>query len=757
MRVLIVTDRDDDFEAITSSLDAIDEPFETFRLDTLHDCRSALFEVAPDVIVVGGESSIDALPERFRAVSDDPDDVATPVVFVTANDPARSEPDEGGIATATTAHLAEIVVRRVREFREQYARLAAASDLGRSAEHLHLVADTLNSLIMYVDTKLRFRFGNTVMEDWFGLERGDWMGRSVRDVIRSSTCKTIAPWIQAAFTGSTETFHASLPHRDGTERSVSTTLVPHRNGDRVRGIYIILHDITERRRQRAERIRLQRAVEHSMTGYARVDDEGHFLHASAIFARMHGYEPHEIVGLPGWALVVEEDREIVVEALQSLESETHTSCEVRGLRKDGTTFFKELSIVKERDGDRVTRFGFARDVSSRVSATAEKRELIEQLRQAQKLEAVGTLASSVAHDFNNVLFALRGYIDLVGESVPTNRLASKWLDKMRDVCSQASDLTKALLTFSHKTPTAMQRVDWAAEIEQTLALLRRAVPAQASLLTHVEGRRKFWVHASPNGIQQVLMNLALNARDAIAADGTIEITLSDSPSAAEPRIVSPPDEGHGTAYLTVRDNGCGIQEAFESRLFEPFFTTKVRDRGTGLGLSVVHGIVKEHRGEIEFASIPGKGTTFVVALPLADPAKLDDNQGATTAEPRASSELILLADDSQVCEILQLSLTSRGFRVVTASNGTEAIERLQTHRDEIALVILVSDLPGPPDGGLLPALRQIHAQVPILVQSGNPELDVPVDGPITVISKPFPLPDLIRAIYEIVAKPESGD
>lgn len=749
MRVLIVTERDTDYAAIASSLDAVGESVEAFRLETLHDCQSTLFEVAPDVILLGEGVSEADLPERFLDPSDR-DEIATPVVCVADDRDANVTATSGGAATATTAHLAEVVQRRVREFRERYARAAHASDLGQSAEHLHLVCDALNSLIMYVDTRLRFRFANAIMEDWFGLEPGEWMGRSVRDVIRASTCRAIAPWIQAAFAGSTETFHAPLPHADGSERTVSATLIPHRDNKGVRGIYVVLHDITERQRQGAERIRLQRAVEHSMTGYARVDNAGTFLSASAVYAKIHGYAPHELVGLPWTAVVVDDDHDIVRSTLESLETEIHVTCEVRGVRKDGSIFYKELSIIEENDNGRVTRFGFARDVTARVAAIAEKRELIEQLRQAQKLEAVGTLASSVAHDFNNVLFALRGYIDLVSESVPANRLATNWLEKMRDVCTQASDLTKALLTFSHKSSTVMKRMDWAAEIEQTLALLRRAIPASASLVTNVESSCGVWVQASPNGIQQVLMNLALNARDAIAADGTIEITLSNQPAGDEPHIASPPDTGHGTAYLTVRDNGCGIQEALESRLFEPFFTTKVRERGTGLGLSVVHGIVKEHRGEIEFASTPGKGTTFVVALPRTDPSSPVDEGAAQNTEPRGRSELILLADDSQVSEILQLSLTSRGFRVVTAASGVEAVERLQTHRDEIALVILVSDLPKPPQGGLIPEVRKIHPDVPILVQSGNPELDVPVDGPMTVISKPFPLPELIRSIYDIV-------
>ena len=498
------------------------------------------------------------------------------------------------------------------------------------------------------------------------------------------------------------------------------------------------------------------AVESTMTGVSRLDQEGRFVSAADSLAAMLGYRPEELVGKPWSETISSDDTDALVEALDQMHHKGRAELEVEALRQGGGTVHIHALLTRRegRNGEPDGCHCFTRSIERRVRALQQKRELEDQLRQSQKLEAVGTLASGVAHDFNNVLFAINGYIDLAVDTLEEGHPAADWLSRVQQACKQAGGLTRSLLTFSQKAPKTMTHVDWASGTSETLGLLRRLLPASVELEERIP-EDALWIHADPNQLQQVLVNLTVNARDSMPEGGKLVIELGKTvPSGFEDMIGS--DEPDSYAYLTVIDNGSGIPEAIRSRVLEPFFTTKRRDQGTGLGLSVVHGIVNDHRGHIQFVSSDGEGTTFVIALPrCAAPEETAEHE--SPAETRmGAGELILLAEDNkQVLEILERGFVNRSYRVISASDGDETMRLFAAHKDEISAAVLDVDLPKRSGLSCLEEMRGERPDLHIIVESGRLDPGLDALENLTVLSKPFPMSALFRAIERALASDSS--
>ena len=294
---------------------------------------------------------------------------------------------------------------------------------------------------------------------------------------------------------------------------------------------------------------------------------------------------------------------------------------------------------------------------------AARKEAEAQLRQAQKLEAVGHLASGIAHDFNNLLTAISGYVALAKKTLRPDHPAVSSLESVEQVAEQAEGVTRALLTFSRKTAARKQPVELAAVVEKAAHLLKRILPAGIDLIVDTGFVSGVWVNADSVQLQQVLLNLAINARDAMPNGGRLQIRLAlPRDGGIEPQAVR----------LIVRDTGTGMSPETLARIFEPFFTTKPRGTGTGLGLAIVHGIVTDHGGTIEVESQVGRGTTFTVALPVAR-AQVRPSEPVEDREPCAShGEVVLVAEDHPyVRQIMTTGLRAAGYEVGQAEDGRD--------------------------------------------------------------------------------------
>lgn len=350
---------------------------------------------------------------------------------------------------------------------------------------------------------------------------------------------------------------------------------------------------------------------------------------------------------------------------------------------------------------------------------SERKRLEAQLQQAQRLEAVGQLAGGIAHDFNNILSIIMGYGELLlmdtKEDDPLRRHAVQILAS----ADRAVLLTRGLLTFSRKQVIQTEPIDINETIRNAAELLRRLIGEHIELKT-VIGRESLTIMADSGQIEQVLMNFATNARDAMPQGGcfTIETGRAEL-DPVQVRIL-----GHGSPgkyiVISVTDTGSGMDEETRGKIFDPFFTTKEVGKGTGLGLAVVYGIIKQLNGHIDVHSIPGKGTTFNVALPAADAPVREKAEAPLTLPPRGTEAILLAEDDPGVRSVTRSVLMNSGYAVLEAADGQEALEMFIRHKDEIDLVILDVIMPKKDGTAVYVEMKRIRPDIVALFTSGYP-------------------------------------
>jgi signal transduction histidine kinase/CheY-like chemotaxis protein len=384
--------------------------------------------------------------------------------------------------------------------------------------------------------------------------------------------------------------------------------------------------------------------------------------------------------------------------------------EVLGLRKDGSTFPLELAVTEFRLNDQRQFVGIVRDVSAR-------KQLEAQLHHAQKMEAFGQLAGGVAHDLNNLLTVISGYSEMVLAKLPPGDPRKRMVDQVVRAGTRAASLTRQLLAFSRQQVLEPKVLDLNVIVATIEKMLRRLIGEDLDFTT-VLAPGLGWVKVDPGQIEQVITNLAVNARDAMPLSGkltieTAEVELAESYTRTHAGALP-----GRFAMLAVSDTGCGMPPEVKARIFEPFFTTKGVGHGTGLGMAVVHGIVKQSGGNIDVYSEVGKGTSVKVYLPLA-PARAAVSPDCAPEIPSAGSETILLVEDEDsVRELATFVLEECGYTVLTAPEGEAAVRLVETCQKKID--ILVTDVVMPMMGGrkLAEILRSRHPELPVLFMSG---------------------------------------
>jgi PAS domain S-box-containing protein len=343
-------------------------------------------------------------------------------------------------------------------------------------------------------------------------------------------------------------------------------------------------------------------------------------------------------------------------------------------------------------------------------------KLEEQLRQSQKMEAIGVLAGGVAHDFNNLLSVIIGFASLALDTLPPDAPQRADIEEIKGAGERAAALTRQLLAFSRKQVLQPRDVDVNGVIRQLMAMLKRLVPANIAV-TFAPSPALGVVRVDPSQLEQVLLNLVVNAKDAISGSGRIAIStnvadLDEQYAAAHLDIVP-----GRYAVIEVADDGCGMDKTTQAQIFEPFFTTKPVGQGSGLGLSTVFGIVKQSGGTIWVYSEPGQGTTFKVFLPLA--AASEDTGKAATPAPAGGSETVLLVEDeAQVRRLVEAVLVRAGYRVLTAADGAEALRVAEAHAGEIAVLLTDVVMPGMSGRELATELARKRPAMRVVYMSG---------------------------------------
>ncbi|HUJ38967.1 MAG TPA: PAS domain S-box protein [Candidatus Acidoferrales bacterium] len=489
-----------------------------------------------------------------------------------------------------------------------------------------------------------------------------------------------------------------------------------------------------------------------ITYIAELGPEGRWDYVSPQIETRMGYSPDEWIGLAStwWNRVHPDDKERVVEAEREFEkSGKPLRLEYRMIARDGRVlWFRDEAVLLRRTSDGPARMqGVLHDIT-------EQKRLEDQLRQAQKMEAVGRLAGGVAHDFNNLLMVIQGHTSLLSERLQEGSAERRSVDQIHKSSERAASLTRQLLAFSRMQVMQPRVLDLNTVVADTGKMLRRVIGEDIELILRYDsglGR----VKADPGQIEQVLLNLVVNARDAMPNGGKVVIEtcnlLLDETAAR--RITSL--EPGSYVVLSVSDTGVGMDPETQSHIFEPFFTTKEQGKGTGLGLATVYGIVQQSGGHITVYSQPGQGATFRLYLPrVEEPADRGSGIRPRPKIPKGSETILLVEDETEVRELTREALRRGGYAVLEARDGESALRLSQNYTGTIHL--LLSDVVMPNMGGpeLAGRLLEMRPQLKVLYMSGYSEFISAGHGeigPLTYfLQKPFSLESLGKKVREIL-------
>ncbi|MEO8636309.1 MAG: PAS domain S-box protein [Gemmatimonadales bacterium] len=583
---------------------------------------------------------------------------------------------------------------------------------------------------------------------FYGWSREELIGKPLSEINTLSTLE-VRDLVRAAQDERRNFFVFQHRLRSGQLRDVevhSSSIVLNRRA----ALFSIVHDITDRVRAERQLIESEatyrRALEQASDAIVVSDRQGVILEANARAEELLGYPRDEITGKRMDDFLTPEDRERKPLHMRDLLEGRSVLSEHRLQRMGGGIADVEISASDLGDG----RFqAIVRDIS-------ERRRLEEQLRQAQKMEAVGQLTGGIAHDLNNLLTVVLANSEMMSDALPAGRddLRSD-LEELQAAARRGAQMIRKLLSFSRHAPLTYKVLDLGRVVEDLRSTLGRLLPAHIDVAFQRDPR-PVKVLADAGAVEQIVLNLATNARDAMARGGTmtLEVRRVD--------VALPPGGAHPGAYacLTVRDTGMGMDERVKARVFEPFFTTKPPGEGSGLGMAMIYGLTQQHAGFVELDTGLDRGTSVRIYFPLAR-----EDQPLTELRPpplelRGGREYILLVEDEEgLRRVAQRALEKVGYRVITAADGLEALEAYHRHRDEIDLII--TDVVMPKLGGiaLYRTLRQEGVAVRFLFTSGYAAHEILrgdlAEGELPLLQKPWTLADLthrVRDVLDVVRK-----
>ncbi|HEX5228886.1 MAG TPA: response regulator [Bryobacteraceae bacterium] len=467
-------------------------------------------------------------------------------------------------------------------------------------------------------------------------------------------------------------------------------------------------------------------IEYSMDLISILNLDGTIRYVSPSHERILGYPLDELVGRNVLSFIHPQDKARVQAAMAHGNSGRPLECRVR--HTDGSwrvleSFSRDLSHVAGVNGMVVN----ARDIT-------ERKHLEEQLHHSQRLEAVGRLAGGVAHDFNNLLMVITGYSHMLLDAMHSSDPARQDLEQVVKASERATDLTRQLLAFSRRQGVRAALVNVNTLVREMERMLRRILGSEIELIIKPATELKS-VRADPGQLEQVILNLVVNARDAMSSGGQLVIETSNSGPSNPDRVI-----------ISVRDTGIGMDAQVLSRVFEPFFTTK--EQGTGLGLATSYGIIKENGGDLRAESTPGKGTTFYIDLPATDQAPDQAEASVATRLPSGTETILLVEDEDPVRRVVETMLKRHGYQVLASASPQDALATAEQHRGSIHLLITDIMLPGMSGRKMAECLGEHRPEMKVLYVSGFGDANAQDDG--QFLQKPFSAEELTTKIREVL-------
>jgi PAS domain S-box-containing protein len=638
--------------------------------------------------------------------------------------------------------------------------------LRESESRLRLLVEQMPAVMWSTDRELRFTSSvGSALKD-LGLRANEVVGQSLFDFFRTDDPEfpPIAAHLRAV-AGSSMSYEMSWKGR-----SFDTYVEPLFGGRReIIGSVGLALDVTERRTaehaRRQSEARKHAILETSLDAIVIMDHEGRVVEFNPAAEKTFGYERSEVLGRILAEVIIparlrEAHREGPAQFLTTNPGDiVGRRIESIAMRKDGSELPVELAITRILLDGPPTFAGHIRDLTDRKQAESELRERDEQLRQAQRMEAIGTLAGGVAHDFNNILTAILGYTGLLKRFDPRLDGVQKAADVMEKAAKRGALLTQQLLGFARKGKNESAAVDLAVIVEEVDALLQRTIE-KSIVIRRTSEPESVVVIGDPGQLHQVVLNLAVNSRDAMPDGGELRLDTTIVQLSEDDCRRHPGTSPGAYVRLSVTDTGCGIDESVRGRIFEPFFTTKELGKGTGMGLAMVYGIVRNHGGAITVRSEVGSGTTIEILLPhaaAATPAEVPHRTGLAVP---GNGRILVVDDEDGVREVAADLLSCLGYDVTTAPDGIAAVTQYQHSGHEIDVVLLDLAMPGMDGGDCFRALKAIDRDVKAILCTGygfNVAAQQLLDeGMLAIVSKPYGIEQLSDAIVQAMQLTKGG-
>ena len=619
----------------------------------------------------------------------------------------------------------------------------------------HQLVESANDGIYRIDTHGVFLYANPIASRLMGCgDDATIVGRMYLEFVRRDYHEQGIALYKQQVTDRIPVTYWEFPavSVDGRELWIGQNVHIEQRDGTVASLFAVARDITERKtaeialRESEERYRF--LTDHSTDLLCRQSPSGTILYASQVCVAMLGYAPRDLEGMSLFEFCHPGDLESVRAAMARLVGHEGTeTMTFRARRRDAQYIWLETTSQAVRD----PLSGLIGEVLSVSRDITQRRRLEEEVRQAQKMDAVGQLAGGVAHDFNNLLTAIRGFTDLLARSFDQGDARRRDIAEILKATERAASLTRQLLAFSKRQVLHIEPLSVNAIVEDMSKIIRRLLGEGTRIETTLEPH--VWtIRADPGQLEQVLLNLSLNARDAMKHGGTLRIATRNAEIAptGAPEAVLPAGR---YVVLEVTDSGVGMNDEMRARIFEPFFTTKDPDGRSGLGLATVYGIVAQSGGNISVTSSLGEGTTFTIHLPVAAETAGRAPVGGKRLRSVAGNT-ILVADDNEGVRALTIRvLAGAGYRVFQGCDGIDALETLRSLSEPIDL--LISDVMMPRMNGseLSAHFQRIQPGTPILMMSGYMDEDT-VQRAFTesaaILPKPFSPDVLLRRVVELI-------
>jgi PAS domain S-box-containing protein len=634
--------------------------------------------------------------------------------------------------------------------------------LARSEARFGALVEQATDAIFLVGSDGRVLRANRAAEVTYGWTRDELLSMHAADVRASATRDALRHDMETAAARGSLLVETRHRRADGGEFPVEVNMGLVKAEDETLFLSIV-RDITERkvaeealRQSNVELRKLARVVEQTPATVMLTDLEGRIEYVNPRFTEVTGYTAEEALGQNPRILKSDRTPPEVHRAMwETLTAGRVWQGELCNKKKDGALFWEQASIspVRDEHGNTTSYVAVKEDVTLQKRAAEELERTQQQLLQAQKMEAVGRLAGGVAHDFNNLLTVIQGYGELVRDSLSGDPRRES-MSELLKAATRATSLTNQLLAFSRKQHLEPKVVSLGTVVRETGRMLERLIGEDIAL-SLVTPEELANVKADPSQIEQVVLNLAVNARDAMPNGGHLTVSVG-SLTMATPLDGFPDQLPAGRwVLMTVEDTGCGMDAETLSHAFEPFFTTKERGKGTGLGLSTVYGIVRQSDGRIQVMSVPGRGTSFQIYLPRSD-ERTTSGTHPSVGSNRGTETVLVVEDEAAVRNLVRTVLGRKGYAVLAAQDGAAALDLLEKHTGVIHVLLTDVVMPGMNGRDLAARVRAHRPTIKVVFMSGY-TADVPTelgteDGT-AFLSKPFNERALAAKLREVLDTP----